>query len=151
MSDKDDEVIKLKEKIIDVQNEREPGFRNFLLCSNIVSFGQYVPAESNNVKAGSKLQFYYEPCNLYTNRKDNTYQIWYTQDMILSNDAGEEIYRKDNALNFNYQTLSPVLDVYAENSLDLGDLASGKYIYSAIIHDKLKNVSAEYKYEFEVI
>ncbi len=151
MSGKDNEVIKLKEKIIDVQNVNKLGFRNFVLCSNIVSFGQYVPVESNKVIAGSKLLFYYEPCNLFTNRKDGNYQIWYTQDMILFNNAGGEIYRQDNALNFNYQTFSPVLDVYATNSLELRDLAPGEYTFNAVMHDKLKNVSAKYKYDFEVI
>ncbi len=47
--------------------------------------------------------------------------------------------------------LSPVFDIYASTSLYTGDLASGKYIYSVIIHDKLKNVSAECKYNFKVI
>lgn len=55
------------------------------------------------------------------------------------------------ALNFNYQTTSPVLDVYASNTLTLGDLPPGKYQFRAVLHDKLKRVDASYTYTFEIV
>jgi len=54
-------VLELKERIIDIQNTGELGFRNFTLCQNIITYGQYVPYPNNNVKAGSEIYFYYEP------------------------------------------------------------------------------------------
>ena len=144
-------VAELKEKIIDFQNEGELGFRNFTLCSNILGFGQYVPTPSMKVKAGSSLQIYYEPKNIFTNRLNGAYQMWYTQDMILLDVDGEVIYEGLELLNFNYQTTSPVLDTYATNSLNLGDLPAGEYIFKAIIHDKLKQVDAEHTFKFEIV
>jgi len=39
----EDEILKLKEKIINLQNKGELGFRNFIFCSNIIGFASYVP------------------------------------------------------------------------------------------------------------
>ena len=144
-------VEELKEKIIDIQNKGELGFRNFTRCDNIITYGSYVPAADNKVEAGSKLLFYYEPANVFTNRRDKTFQIWYTQDLIVKDAEGEELLNSPELLNFNYQTITPVLDLYATNSLDLGDLPPGKYEFVAVIHDKLKKTSARMSYIFEIV
>ncbi len=145
------EVARLKEKIIEIQNKSELGFKNFVLCKNIIGYGQYVEVENNRVKPGTKIYFYFEPANLYTNCRKASYHVWYTQDMILLDEKGEVVFQKPEALNFNYQTSSPVLDYYATNSLSLGNLPPGNYTYKAVIHDKLKNREAAYLYDFEIV
>jgi hypothetical protein len=144
-------VAELKERIIDIQNKGELGFANFSMCSNILGYGQYVPIEGSRIAAGSKVFFYYEPVNFFTNRRAGMYQIWFTQDMILKSDDGTELVRQDEALNFNYQTTSPVLDVYVRNTLTLGNLEPGKYLFIAVIHDKYKQVEATYRFPFEIV
>jgi hypothetical protein len=146
-----DPILELKEKIIDLQNQGELGFREFTLCSNIIGYGQFVPYPDNKVKAGSEVYFYYEPVNIFTNRRSNTYQLWFTQDMIVLAENGDELLRANEALNFNYQTTSPVLDIFAKNTLTLGNLPSGKYKFIAVIHDKLKNTEAKHVYDFEIV
>jgi len=54
-------------------------------------------------------------------------------------------------LNFNLQSVSPVLDLYAQNSLNLGDLPPGTYEFEAVIHDKLKGSSAKTTYVLKII
>ena len=144
-------VKELKERIIDIQNKGELGFRNFTRCENIITYGSYVQATDNKVKAGTKLLFYYEPENVFTNRRGKTFQIWYTQDLIVKDADGEELLNSPDLLNFNYQTITPVLDLYATNSLDLGNLPPGKYEFIAVIHDKLKKTSATMSYVFEIV
>ena len=144
-------VLELKERIIDIQNKGKLGFRNFTLCKNIITYGQYVSYPNNQVKAGSKIYFYYEPKNLFTNRRGNTYHIWYTQDLIVRDSNGKELLNSPNLLNFNHQSISPVLDLYAKNSLNLGKLPPGKYEFEAVIHDKLKATSAKTTFIFEII
>ncbi len=144
-------VAQLKEKIIDLQNEGKLGFKNFFLCTNIIGYGQYVAANTNKVKAGTEIYFYYEPQNLFTNRSNSGYHVWYTQDMIVLDAKGKEIYNGPEMLNFNYQTTAPVLDYYATNSLSLGNLPTGKYTFKAVMHDKLKNAEAVYTYDFEIV
>ena len=146
-----DIVTKLKEVIIDLQNQGELGFKNFTLCSNIIGFGQYVPLPSNRIKQGSEIFFYYEPVNLYTNRLADSYQIWFTQDIILMDEKGETIFGKENALTFNYNTKSPLMDIFSTNTLTLGDLPAGTYIYRAVMHDRLRNINAIFDYTFHVI
>lgn len=144
-------VTELKERIINIQNKGKLGFRNFTRCENIITYGSYVPAADNKVKAGSKLLFYYEPENVFTNRRGGSYQIWYTQDLIVLDADGDELLNSPELLNFNYQTVTPVLDLYATNSLDLGDLPPGKYAFVAVLHDKLKKTSARISYVFEIV
>lgn len=144
-------VASLKEKIIDIQNKGELGISKFTLCSNVLGFGQYVPIANNQVKAGSKVYFYYEPLNLFTNRKDGIYAIWFTQDMILKSEDGTELLNSKDALNFNYQAVSPVMDIFATNSLDLGKLPPGIYQFIVVIKDKFSNKTLSYGYNFQVI
>jgi len=151
VSAQESEVARLKEKIIDIQIKGQLGFKNFILCTNIIGYGQYVAAETNQVKAGTEIYFYYEPANLFTNRRNGGYHVWFTQDMILLDAEGNEIYNGPEALNFNYQTVSPVLDYYATNSLNLGNLSPGKYTFKAVIHDKLRKEDAVHTYDFEIV
>jgi hypothetical protein len=147
----EDTVSSLKERIIDLQNKGQLGFRNFALCSNIITYGQYVPYPNNKVKAGTKIYFYFEPENVFTNRLKGTYQTWFTQDMIVRTAKGEKLLDSPDALNFNMQSLAPVLDVWANNSLDLGGLPPGRYEFVAVMHDKLKNADATKVFPFEVV
>ncbi|MEA3507243.1 MAG: hypothetical protein U9R36_07140 [Elusimicrobiota bacterium] len=144
-------VEELKERIIEIQNKGKLGFRNFTRCENILSYGSYVEAPDNKITAGSQLLFYYEPENIFTNRRKGTFQVWYTQDLIVKDAEGNELLNSPDLLNFNYQTISPVLDLYATNSLDLGDLPPGKYEFIAVINDKLKKTSARISYVFEIV
>lgn len=144
-------VASLKEKIIEIQNRSELGVDKFTLCSNILGYGQYVAIPENKVKEGSKVYFYYEPVNLFTNKKDGVYGIWFTQDIIVKGQDGSEILNSKDALNFNYQTVSPVLDVFATNSLDLGKLPPGIYQFVIVLNDRYRNKSVSYGYNFEII
>jgi len=144
------EITELKEKIISIQNKSDLGFSNFHLCSKILGYGQYVALESNKIKAGSTVQVYYEPQNLFTARTEGGYKIWFTQDIVLKSSDGEELYKQENVLNFNYQTTSPVMDIFGTNSLDLGSLPPGSYLYEVVMHDKLKTAQANYTLAFEV-
>ncbi len=143
-------VEQLKDRIIDKENAGKLGFRQFTLCTKIDGYGQFEPAAGTKVVAGTKLQFYYEPQNLFTKRSDGGYQKWFTQDMIVRDSNGKELLRKEAALDFNYKTRAPVLDVYGMNSLSLGELPAGKYEFEAVIHDQLSKQDARYVFKFEI-
>jgi hypothetical protein len=146
-----DAVLKLKNQIIDLQNRGALGFREFTLCSKILGYGSYVPLDKLQVPQGSELQVSCEPVNVFTNRNKGKYEIWYTQDIVLLTDKGKVLYEQEELLNFRYSSRSPVFDLYATNSLDLGELSPGKYIYKAVLRDKLKGVTAEYTLPFAVV
>ncbi|WP_455383207.1 hypothetical protein [Salinispira pacifica] len=146
-----DSVAALKEKILDIQNAGQLGFRNFVLCSKVITYGQYVANPDNKVKAGSKIYFYYEPDNIFTERSNGTYHIAFTQDMIVRNDSGDTLLRAPNALKFDYEGRTPVLDVYGVNTLTLGDLPPGHYQFVAVLHDTLKRADAQKVYQFEIV
>jgi len=146
-----DEILKLKEKIIDLQNKGELGFRNFAFCSNIIGFGSYVPLPEPVLDKSGELQVYYEPVNVFTNKKEGLYEIWYTQDMALLSEKGEVLQEWPNALDFHYTTRAPVMDLFAQNSLALGNrVPAGKYKFKAVLKDKLSGKSATKFADFEV-
>jgi hypothetical protein len=145
-----DDILKLKEKIIELQNKGELGFRNFAICSNIIGFGSYVPVAAPAFKAGDQILFYYEPLNVFTSRREGLYEIWYTQDMIVLDAKGNVLLNKADALDFHYTSKTPVLDLYATNSLDVGGLAPGKYQFKAVLKDRLRNKQIAKIVEFTI-
>ena len=148
---RDTKIADLKKQIVLLQNEGELGFKDFTLCTNIVTFASYVPAKSNKVQSGAEIYFYYEPKNIFTSMKEGMYEIWFTQDMIVLSEKGEVLLEKKEALSFHYNTKSPVLDLYTTNTLTLTDVAPGKYTFKAVLKDVLKKKEAVQTYAFEVV
>jgi hypothetical protein len=151
LSSQKDEILKLKEKIIELQNKGELGFRNFVFCSNIIGFASYVPLSNPDLDKNANLLVYYEPVNVFTNKKEGLYEIWYTQDMILLKQNGEVIQEWKDILSFHYTTKSPVMDLFAQNNIELrGQLPAGKYKFKAVLKDKLSGKSATKIVAFEI-
>jgi len=147
----ENEILKLKEKIIEIQNKGDLGFRNFTFCSTIFGFGSYVPLPSPALDKSGALLVYYEPVNVFTSKKEGLYEIWYTQDMMLLDQKGEVLQEWPNALDFHYTTRTPVMDLFAQNSLDLGgQVPAGKYKFKAVLKDKLSGRTSVKIMDFEV-
>ena len=147
----ENEILKLKEKIIEIQNKGDLGFRNFAFCSTIIGFGSYVPLSSPVLDKSGQLLVYYEPVNVFTSKKEGLYEIWYTQDMVLLDQKGEVLQEWPNALDFHYTTRTPVMDLFAQNSLDLGgQVPAGKYKFKAVLKDKLSGRTSIKIMDFEV-
>jgi hypothetical protein len=146
-----DEILQLKEKIIQLQNKGTLGFQNFTLCSKILGFASYVSLPEAVVDKNGTLLIYYEPVNVYTNVRDGMYEIWYTQDMTLLKENGDIVQNWKDILTFHYTTKKPVMDLFAQNSIDIkGQLPAGKYKFSAVLHDKLTEKTATKTIDFEI-
>ncbi len=143
-------ILKLKNQIIDLQNRGSLGFKDFTICSKILGFGSFVPLDQPQVNQGAELQIYYEPVNVFTNRNKGQYELYYTQDIVLLSEQGEKVYEAEELLSFHWVSSSPVFDLYATNSLNLGSLPPGNYIYKAVLRDKLKEATAEFSLPFTV-
>ena len=147
----EDEILDLKEKIIDLQNKGKLGFANFTLCLKIMGFASYVPLQEPVLDKNGTLLIYYEPINIFTNRKDAMYEIWYTQDMTLLKENGEVVSHWNDILTFHYTTKKPVMDLFAQNSIELkGQLPVGKYKFKATLKDKLTEKTAIHIIDFEI-
>ncbi len=147
----ENEILKLKEKIIELQNKGILGFQNFTLCSKIFGFASYVPLSEAVVDKNGTLLVYYEPVNVFTNVKDGLYEIWYTQDMTLLKENGDVVQEWKDILSFHYTTKKPVMDLFAQNSIDIkGQLSVGKYKFRAVLHDRLSEKSATKTIDFEI-
>ena len=79
----ENEVLKLKEKIIELQNNGTLAFDNFNLCSSVKTFASYVSLQEPVVEKDGTILLYYEPLNVFTKKQDGIYEIWYSQDLIL--------------------------------------------------------------------
>ena len=97
-----DQVLALKNQIIDIQNKGKLGFSELVLCSKVMGFGSYVPLEKPVLKKGAELLVYYQPLNVFTNRVKGQYEIWYTQDIAILSPAGEKLFEQKGFLEFHY-------------------------------------------------
>ena len=149
-TDNQDEILQLKQKIIQLQNQGEIGFKDFVLCSEIISFASYVPLEDNVIPQDGELLAYFEPANVYTRVNNNTYEIWYTEDMILLDSDGEKVGEWNDILNFHYTTKKPVMDLFAQNTIDLKGLPPGKYTFKAVLKDQISKKFAAESINFEI-
>jgi len=145
------DVSWLKERIINLQNAYPLGIRALVPCSKVTDYGSYEPLPDNKVKAGDVVFFYIEPQNPSTRKAEGQYEIWLTQDMVVLTEQQEEIFKKENAFEIHYQTSSPRLDIYGVNQLTLAEVPPGKYLFKAILHDKIKGEAASATWAFEVI
>ena len=147
----ENEILKLKEQIIELQNNGELGFQNFNLCSSIFTFASYVPLSEPVIGKTGTLLVYYEPLNIFTKKEDGIYEIWYTQDMVLLNQDETVISEWTDILEFHHRTNKPVMDVFAQNSLDFdGSIPPGKYKFKAVLKDKLRGDSVTKIIDFEI-
>ena len=146
-----EKILKLKDEIVKIQNQGELGFRNFTLCSKIITMGHYVPLPEPKVKVGKPLLIYYEPANVFTNTQGGRYEFWFTQDMFLFDSKGELLYEKTDALSMHFNTATPLLDIFAWNELELTELPAGKYTYKAVLHDVLRDTTATKTIDFEAV
>jgi hypothetical protein len=69
---------------------------------------------------------------------------------VLLSEKGETLYEEKELLNFHYVSRSPVFDLFATNSLNLGSLPPGKYTYKAVLRDRLKDAKVEYALPFSI-
>jgi hypothetical protein len=146
----EDTVASLRERIVELQNAGKLGVRGLVMCRSVATYGQYVPVAARSVPKGSTIYFYYEPENVYTQREREAYRIWYTQDIVLLGKSGAEVFRSEEALSFTHLGLAPVLDLFATNELDLGDLAPGEYRYRVVLRDRLRGAEATAELAFTV-
>ena len=146
-----EKILKLKDEIIKIQNQGKLGFRNFTLCSKIITMGNYVPLPEPKIKVGKKLLIYYEPANVFTNTQGGRYEFWVTQDMFLFDEEGKLLFEKTKALSMHFNTATPLLDLYITNTLTLTGLSAGKYTYKAVLHDVLKDSTATKTIDFEIV
>jgi len=145
-------ILKLKDDIIRIQNQGELGFRNFTLCSKIITMGQYVALPEPKVKVGAEeLLIYIEPANVFTSTQEERYEIWITQDILLLDEEGELLLEKTDAVSAHFNTSTPILDLYLPNTLYMSTLPVGKYTYKAVLHDVLKGTTATKTIDFEVV
>jgi len=147
----DNKILQLKEQIIDLQNEGDLGFKEMILCSKIIGFGSYVPLQKPVVDKNGELLVYFEPANIFTNRRSGIYEMWYREDMILMNEKGEVMQKWEDIVDFHYTAQKPVLDLFGRNSINLGgNVPAGKYRFKAVIKDQLSGKTASKTIDFEI-
>ena len=133
----EESVASLKERIIDLQNASPLGFRDLALSSVEPAYGWYVPIASSSVVEGSVVYLYIEPDNLFTVRENGRYYVEFVQDLVLVDDAGSVYIDAPNLVEFYHESVSPVVDIYADNRIDLQNLPPGEYRFIVTLRDRM--------------
>jgi len=148
---KADEILELKNRIVEVQNRSDLGFRNFVPCSQILTYASYVTLDKPEVKQGGEILFYFEPNNYYTHRKGGRYEVWLSEDMFVLTGDGEVLLEQKEVATHHYFTETPIIDLYFTNSISVGQLPPGKYVFRAVLNDKLKGRTKTKEFSFYVV
>ncbi|MCK9574032.1 MAG: hypothetical protein M0R20_06540 [Candidatus Omnitrophica bacterium] len=144
-------VLDLKEKIIEVQNQGDLGIRGIVACSKINGYGSYVPLENLKIKNGSRLLMYFEPENYFTKKNKGKYEILLIEDLLVLNEKGDILWGREGAVNYNYSSTQPMLDLFITNAIEIKGLPAGRYTFKAVLNDKLKSRNAVNTLLFEVV
>lgn len=146
-----EDILKLKNEIIQKQNKGILGVQEFLLCSKVLNYASFYPLPENKIKQGTKLLLYYEPINWFTSVRGGRYEFYLTQDVILETAAGGVLFDRDSLLSMHYNTGKPILDIYMTNDFSLGNLPPGKYRYIIVLHDQISGQEYKRGIDFELV
>jgi len=147
-----EKILELKDEIVKIQNQGELGFRNFTLCSKIITFGHYVALPEPKVKVGTEeILIYTEPANHFTNTQGGRYELWLTLDMIVLAENGEVLLEKTDAVSPHFNTATPILDIFFPLTIYVSEVPVGKYTFKAVLHDVLREATATKTVDFEIV
>jgi len=140
-----DEIRKLKMQIIELQNKGKLGFRRVVPCTSVEQYGVYSPLEPGNEL--TTLILYVEPSNWSTLATADRFIIDCSVDLMVYDPSGKLLGGKNNILNLNRVSRSPVLDLYFKVSMNLKKPLKREIVLKTVLRDKIKNqsVSATYK------
>ncbi|GAB7081991.1 hypothetical protein [Megalodesulfovibrio paquesii] len=151
LAGEDPEILQLKHRILNIQNNGTLGIQNLTLCSKVDGFSSFTPLSGGIIPPDGKFMVYYEPIHWRTNAAaDGGYEISVVQDMRIK--LGEEvIYYRENLYSHSLSSKSPVLDFFATNTLDLHALPAGNYTYEVIFKDLLKAQEVTVATPFQIV
>lgn len=145
------DILRLKQEIIEKQNKGKLGVQEFTLCAKVLNYASFYPLQENKIKRGTKLLLYYEPINWFTSFRQSRYEFYLTQDVILESAAGEVLFDRSGLLSMHYNTGKPILDIYMTNDFDLGQLPAAKYRYIIVLHDMISGQEFKRSIDFELV
>jgi hypothetical protein len=146
-----EEILRLKDQIVRIQNEGKLGMRNLNLCSKVITLGSYVPLPEAKIKGGKKYYIYYEPTNWFTKTEEGRYEFWFTQDAFLLDAKGEVLVERLGALSMHFNTTTPLLDIYVVNDLHITGAPPGRYTYKMVLRDEFKDETETKEVDFEIV
>jgi hypothetical protein len=145
-----DEVLKLKNQIVDIQNKGTFGLTNFFFCSEITGFGIYEPLKNPTLGSSGQLLIYLEPINPFLERKNGQYEFWMSVDMALLDTGGRVIQEMKDMQPMHCTSKSPIMDIFVQVSLNLEGAPSGTYTVRITLHDNLRKASVVREESFSV-
>ncbi len=146
-----EKILKLKDQIVQIQNEGKLGMRNLNLCSKVITLGAYVSLPEAKIEVGKKYYIYYEPTNWFTKTEEGRYEFWFTQDAFLLDSKGEVLVERPGALSMHFNTATPLLDIYVVNDLHITEAPPGIYAYKIVLHDQFKEETVTKTVDFEIV
>ncbi|MFP4497372.1 MAG: hypothetical protein ACLFQV_04105, partial [Vulcanimicrobiota bacterium] len=145
------EVVELKNRIIQLQNEGKLDMSEIVPCSRIDMYGAYDRLKDAEIEQNKTIFFYFEPINYFTRRENGKYSYHLVQDMEVTDSNGKVLLEKKGITSFAHTTVSPLFGIYFENSITIKGLEKGGYFVKITLHDELKSQNVTKKSKFTVI
>jgi len=119
------------------------------VCAEAPYFGACVD-HPEAWKRNETLHLYLEPSGLRRQTGPWGYRLKFSEDLILRDADGAELWRRDGMLRVVRETQQPMLDIYAVNRIDLSGMPAGKYQVQVIVHDEISGQQADARLAFAV-
>jgi hypothetical protein len=143
-----DDVQKLKEQVIELQNKGELGFRKVVACTAVEGYGMYSPIEESGPRP-SKLILYFEPCNVSTLVSGDRFIIDLSVDLVLTDSSGKVIGSAPTK-KLNRVSYSPIFDIHYAPALSLKELANRDVTLRISLRDNIKNRTVTRSYRINI-
>ncbi len=135
------DIINLKSKIIELQNNSKLGFNKIVPCKSVEGFGVYSPLEPST--PSNKLLFYIEPANYSTLVSGDRYILDCAIELQILDGAGKPVTSTASPMKINRISRSPILDFFFKIELNLKMAKKPEpLLVRIVLHDKIKNQSA---------
>jgi len=144
-----DEVVELlSEAIMMIQNEKEFGIKEIVLCSEIKDFRDYTKKPEHKIEAGDPFLLYIEPEGFRVVKEGDRYNIWVSEDVSLVDEKGEVVFEKKDWVSYKRGFDLPVIPFYITNRIT--DIPPGKYKFTLTLKDHYKKTFLTDIFEFVV-
>lgn len=135
--------------VIMVQNRMPFDINRVVFCKDIQGYDDFTPMETDYLPHGQQLLMYIEPVNVTIRTKpDRKYEIWFSEDIVLTNSAGDVLLEKKNWINLHQISGMPPLVSFIRNTIT--DIPVGQYTIDLTVNDLLGKKLATKRVELTV-
>ncbi|HSE84548.1 MAG TPA: hypothetical protein VLB01_08380 [Thermodesulfobacteriota bacterium] len=141
----------IEEALLEVKQKAPLVIENFyLIRREAPHFGGFEPRGNDIYESAEPIYFYLEPNNVVFVKKGEVYTAGFWIDCILKDQKGEVLLEQKKFLDAEFNSRSPISDMFANINFDLSGAPAGTYNIEFTVRDQNSNKSAKVQKEVKI-